>query len=128
MALRLEEKRTDQCAVGVFAHRGGPGLAYRWYLRLWSWCRWGTEALGSAMNLDDDIADVSAVDSSLLRSSRNPDVDDRRRAASAFRPHGRLLLFVVPLVPTSTLTTVAVFVLAVPPLPLSVYRPWFILA
>ena len=43
------------------------------------------EALDSAMNLDVDIEDVSAVPSSLLRSSRNPDVDDRRRAASANR-------------------------------------------
>ena len=45
----------------------------------------GIEALDSAMNLDDEIVDVSAAASSLLPSSRYPDVDDRRRAASAIR-------------------------------------------
>ena len=45
----------------------------------------GTEALDPLLNHDDEIVDVSAVASSLLRSSRNPDVDDRRRAASAIR-------------------------------------------
>ena len=40
---------------------------------------------------------------------------------------GRLLpLFVVPFLPTLTLTTVVVFVLYVPPMPLLVHRPWFI--
>ena len=45
----------------------------------------GTEALGILMNHDVEMADDSAVASSLLRSSRNPEVDDRRRAASAIR-------------------------------------------
>ena len=46
----------------------------------------GIEALDSAMNLDDEIAAVSAVDSSLLRSSSHiSDVAVRRRAASANR-------------------------------------------
>ena len=45
----------------------------------------GTEALDPLLNHDDEMADVSAVASPLLRSSRNPDVDDRRRAASANR-------------------------------------------
>ena len=44
----------------------------------------GTEALGSAIYLDVDIADISAVASS-LRSFHIPDVDDHRRAASANR-------------------------------------------
>ena len=57
-------------AGGISASGGGGG---------------GIEALDSAMNLDDEIAAVSAVDSSLLRSSRIPTVDDRRRAASASR-------------------------------------------
>ena len=42
-------------------------------------------------------------------------------------PRGRLLpLIVVPLVPSSTLTTVVVFVLYVLPILLLVHRPWFI--
>ena len=45
----------------------------------------GTEALDPLMNHDDEMADDSAVASSFLRSSHIPDVDDRRRAASASR-------------------------------------------
>ena len=42
-------------------------------------------------------------------------------------PRGRLLpLFVGPIVPTSTLPTVVVFVLYVLPMLLLVHRPWFI--